>query len=87
MANIGDEHFCSIEEGETVSLPEWKIHSFTVSLVTGFAALSSEALSEKSVEKTDVAARPANGYTNLGMKTSLACCCTKANRMATAVFW
>lgn len=84
-ASIGNENERSVKEGESVSLPEWEIHSLTIALVNGFTALSFEALSEKSVEKTDVAAWPANGYTNLGMKTSLACCCTPANGMATVV--
>ena len=85
-AKVWDENFTSVEEGETITLPEWEVHTFIVALETGHTALSFETFSKKSVEKTDFAAGPANGYANLSMKASLAHGGAPANGVATAVF-
>lgn len=55
-------------------------------MVSSYAALSIKSVSEKSVEKADFTARPANGYTDFSMKASLVRCGAPANRVTTAVF-
>jgi hypothetical protein len=67
VASVGNENTFSVEEGETVTLPERKLHSLVVALETGLTALSFKTLSEKPVKKAEIATGPGNGYANLGM--------------------
>lgn len=56
-----------------------------VALVTGVAALPLDTCSEKNIEKTDIAAWPSDGYTDLSVKASLGHFSAPANWMSTTI--